>query len=351
MVQPWYATREQVKRALDSAETARNNAQIDRALTSASRSIEGQCHRKFYPYQQIRYFGFRPWQDGNSSWRLWLNENDLISVSSLVVGGTTISSADYFLEPINSGPPYTSIEMDLSSNAVFATGDTWQRTVVITGNWGYWAEQEEVGILVDYLDTDASDTATITWTKPEGIGVGSILKIDTEFLIVTEILFADTSQNTTGSLTASAAANTVGVASGAGFYIGETIRIDSEAMRVVDIQSNNLIVKRAWDGTVLAAHNSSADVYGKTAIQVDRAQLGSSLSQQHEPDDIVYRYIVPPLINDLCVAEAVVQLKTELHGYARGEGELATRPAVGGLRALREQVEIGFARRARVRTI
>ena len=154
--QPWYATREQVKRALDSAETARNNAQIDRAIAAASRSIESQMHRKFYPFDGTKYFGFRPWADGNSSWKLWLNENDLVSLSALAVGSDTI--ADYFLEPINSGPPYTSVEMDLSANSVFSSGETWQRAVAITGTWGYWEEQEEVGTLADALDAVASGT-------------------------------------------------------------------------------------------------------------------------------------------------------------------------------------------------
>ncbi len=45
----WYATREDVQRALDSKETARNGAQIDRALESASRSVEALCHRTFAP--------------------------------------------------------------------------------------------------------------------------------------------------------------------------------------------------------------------------------------------------------------------------------------------------------------
>ncbi|HKN43503.1 MAG TPA: hypothetical protein VJW23_06235, partial [Propionibacteriaceae bacterium] len=192
----------------------------------------------------------------------------------------------------------------------------------------------------------------ITWTDPADIGVGSIIKVDSERMIVTEMSFVDTTQNLGGSgLTASAAAVTVTVSDSTGFYVGEVIRIESERMLVVDIgTSTTIIVKRAWDGSVLAAHSAAVDIYGKTGVQLSRAQLGTTLAA-HTTSDVVYRYIVPPLVNDLCVAEAVVQLQTELHGYARGEGELATRPAAGGLRALREQVEIGFARRARVRTI
>jgi hypothetical protein len=351
MQQPWYCTREQVKRALDSAETARNNAQVDRAIAAASASIDTQMHRRFYPWDGTKYFGFRPWSDGNSSWRLWLNEHDLVSASTLLVGSDTIT--DYFLEPINSGPPYRSIEMDLSSNSVFASGETWQRAVAITGTFGYWDEQEAVGTLSDALDADATDTANITWTDPSRVGVGSILKVDSERLVVTEMTFVDSTQNTGGALAASAADVTVSVVSASGFYVGEVIRIDSERMLVVDTGTATLTVKRAWDGSVLATHSTSADIYGKTGIEVSRAQLGSSLAA-HTASDVVYRYVVPAGINDLCVAEAIVQLQGEQSAYARaggGAGESSLPTAGTGLRELRKLTVGEYGRKARTMAI
>src|SRR5690606_22447868 len=53
---PWYTTRETVKAALDYKETARNDAQVDRAIESASRAVEGLLHRRFYPETATRYF-------------------------------------------------------------------------------------------------------------------------------------------------------------------------------------------------------------------------------------------------------------------------------------------------------
>jgi hypothetical protein len=350
MQQPWYATREQVKRALDSAETARNNAQIDRAIAAASRSIDTQMHRRFYPWDGTKYFGFRPWVDGSSSWRLWLNDSDLVSVSTLAVGSSTISSGDFFLEPVNDGPPYRSIEMDLSSSPVFASGETWQRAVAITGTFGWWDEQEAVGELSDALDASASDTANITWTDPRNVGVGSILKVDSERLVVTEMSFVDSTQNTGGTLAASAADVTITVSNSDGFYVGETIRIDSERMLVVDTGTATLTVKRAWDGSVLATHSTSADIYGRTGIEVSRAQLGSSLAA-HTASDVVYRYVVPTGINDLCVAEALVQLQSEQSAYAQKEGTSVTRPAAAALRAIREEAVASYGRKARTMAI
>lgn len=348
MQQPWYATREQVKRALDSAETARNNAQVDRAIAAASRSIEQQCHRHFYPWDGTRYKGFRPWYDGSSSWRMWLGEDELVSLTTFAAGGDTISASDYFLEPANSGPPYTSIEIDLSSSATLSAGDTWQRSIALTGTFGYWDEQEQVGTLADNLDASLSDTCTVTWTDPADIGVGSILKVGDERMIISEVSFVDTTQNLGGSgLAAYAAGVTVTVPDSTGFYVGEIIRIEAERMLVVDIgTSTTIIVKRAWDGSVLAAHAAAVDVYGKTGITLSRAQLGSVLAA-HTTSDVVYRFVVPPGIDDLCVAESVVQLQAELGGYARAQGELSGQPAPGGLRALREQVRGQYGRKAR----
>jgi hypothetical protein len=117
----------------------------------------------------------------------------------------------------------------------------------------------------------------------------------------------------------------------------------------VDISSNDLIVKRAWDGSVLAAHSSSADVYGLTGIEIARAQLGSALAV-HTAADVVYRYVVPPLVNDLCIAEAMVQLQQEQSAYAKsggGSGESQFEPSGRGIAALRRQVTGTYGRKAR----
>ena len=132
----WFATREDVMRALDVKLTARNTRQIDRALESASRDVESLCHRTFAPTVATKSFD---WPNGQRArpWRLWLDANDLISVTTLTSGGTTIASSDYFLEPNQYGPPYSRLEIDLDSSAAFSSGDTHQRAIVVTGLWGY----------------------------------------------------------------------------------------------------------------------------------------------------------------------------------------------------------------------
>lgn len=347
-----YATREQVKSALDVKETARNNAQIDRALLSGARAIEGQLRRKFYPWTGTRYFDWPNTQRAQVG-RLWLDANELISVSALSAGGTTIASTDFFLEPVNAGPPYTYIDIDRASNAEWASNDdTPQRSIAITGVFGYSAEEETIGVLSGSLGSVETDTAPTTLTTAR-FGVGDIIRIDSERMIITERTMADSGQNLVNSPTASAASSTIAVTSGTGFGVDEVILIDAERMLIVDIAGNNLVVKRAWDGSVLAAHTATADVYALTGMEMARGQLGTTIAT-HSSSAVIYRHIPPPLINDLNVAEAIVSLQQEQSGYGRQSqrsGENAREPTGHALELLRAQAMQSYGRIARSRAI
>lgn len=350
MASVWYATRETVKSALDVKETARNNWQVDRAIESASRSVEGLTHRKFYPQLATRYFDW-PSPAYRTPWRLWLDGNELISVTTLVAGGTTIVAADYFLEP-NWGPPFTRLEIDLGSSAAFSSSTTAQQAIAITGLFGYSNDEEQVGDLTAELAASVSATASITWTTPR-IGVGDILRIDSERMIVTNKTFIDSTQNLQTSLTAAANNVTVAVTTGSAFAAEDVLLIDSERMLVVDVAGNNLTVKRAWDGSVLAAHTApSADIYVLRGVELDRAQLGTTLAVHASGADI-FRYIVPGLVRDLAVAEAIDTILQETSGYARtvGSGENQTEASGKGLRGLRDEVRTRYGRKARIRAV
>ncbi|HEV2778824.1 MAG TPA: hypothetical protein VGX25_05430 [Actinophytocola sp.] len=328
MASVWYATREDVKAALDSKETARNNAQIDRLIAASSRSIEEQLHRRFYPTVATRKF---PWPSDYSdvAWRLWLEGHELISVTSITADDTAITSSEYFLEPFNDGPPYTRVEIDRDTTAYFGHSANQQRDITIVGTFGYWDEQEAVGSLSANLNAGAASTASASWTTAD-IGVGDILKIDSERLIITKRTMVDSTQNLGGSgLTAAVNDVTVPVSNGAGFDYDEIILIDSERMLVVDIAGNNLTVKRQWDGSVLAAHSTNADIYALTGVELARGQLGTT-DAAHTSGTTIYRYVVPDLIKQLCIAETIVALLNESSGYGRviGSGD-AQREAAG----------------------
>ncbi|MEI5100300.1 LamG-like jellyroll fold domain-containing protein [Streptomyces sp. PmtG] len=352
-MRPSYATREEIKAELDVRETARSNARIDRVLDDASRAVEGLCHRPhFYPVTGTRFFDW-PNSQRAASWRLWLDDSELISVTTLSSGGTVIASTDYLLEPNRSGPPYNRLEIDLASAAAFGGGDTHQRDISITGLWGYRNDETSVGATAEALD--ASETALdVDAATSAAVGVGSLLRIDSERVIVTGRTNLDTGQTLgVGGLTNQNSAVAVPVGSGAAFTAGETILIDSERMRIDDIAGNALVVTRAWDGSTIAAHTAGAAVYAPRTLTVERGALGTTAST-HSTAASVLRWDPPGPVRQLCIAEALTSLLQGRSGYARtagtGEYERET-TARAGLKDLRERVYVSHGRKARVRSV
>lgn len=351
----WYATREDVMRALDSKLTARNAGQIDRALESASRDVEALCHRRFYPVQATRYFD---WPDSQyrPSWRLWLDDNELASLAALVSGGVTIPPTDYNLEPNRSGPPYNRIEIKLSSNSAFGGGDTHQRDIQATGLWaGAPVTETTVGATTEALD--ATETAIdVNGGAAAALGVGSILRVDSERMLVTGRAMADTGQNVGGSgLTAQANSVTLAVSDGTAFAVDEILLIESERMLIVDIAGSQLTVVRAWDGSVLAAHAAGVDIYASRTLTVRRGALGTTAAT-HSSGAPVIRWDPPGLVRDLVIAEAETRITNEQAGYARTRrtGTSSTNDQVKTARdlpALREQVYNAHGRKARTRSV
>lgn len=345
----WYCTREDVKKALDVKETARNDAQVDRAIEAATRTVDGLTHRRFWPHAGTRYFDW-PNPQGGRTWRLWLDDIEAVSIDALVAGGVTIPATDYLLEPVNSGPPYNRIEVDLSSSSAFAAGPTHQRAIAATGLWGGCpAAEAPAGALAEALD--ATETA-VDVTDCAAIGVGHIIRADSERMIVTGKQMLDTGQNLGGNLTASTADVTVPVSTGSAYAVDEVILVDSERMLIVDIAGNNLTVKRAWDGTVLAAHTLGADIYAPRTLVVTRGALGTSAGT-HDTAAALARHVVPGLVRNYALALALDTLLQERSGYARevGSGDNTQEATGRGLRALRDDVYAAHGRKARQRAV
>lgn len=323
----FYCTREEVQDAFDVREAADRSAQIDSAIASASDDIDGWLNRHKHglaPRTATRYF---PWpQLFTQSYRLWLDENEVISVSALSSGGTAIASSDYFLEPVNSGPPYTNIEIDLSSSASFQSGSTSQRAISVAGVWGINDDQRPAGALAEALD--ASETA-VDVTDGSLVGVGSVLLVDDERMLVTGRSALTTGQTLVSAMTASKADQTVDVADGTQLHAGETILIDDERMKVVSVSGNNATVRRAHDGSTLAVHSLGATIYAFRTLTVERGALGTTAAT-HLTAAALTAWDVPSLVRDLCRAEAIVRLEQEWSAYgARVYSDEAERDSSG----------------------
>jgi hypothetical protein len=351
----WFATREDVMRALDVKLTARNSAQIDRALESASRDVESLCHRTtFAPTTATKSFDY-PGSQYARPWILRLDANELISVTTLTSGGTTIAAADYFLEPNQYGSPFSRIEIDLDSSAAFSSGDTHQRAIVVTGLWGYRNDETSVGTLTAAVSTTTATTVSVDAAASALLGVGSVLRIDSERLLVTGRTMADTGQNVGGAgLTAQQNSVTLTVTDGTAFAVDEVLLVESERMLVVDIAGNNLTVIRAWDGSIIAAHAAGVDIYAPRTLTVTRGALGTTAAT-HTSGATVVRWDPPGLVRDLVIADAMNRVLQEQAGYARtsktSTGAKSVSVETLSLEALRTQTYNAHGRKGRMRGV
>lgn len=332
-----YTTRESVKRALDIKETARNNGQIDRAIEAASRSIELMLHRKFYPQKGTRYFDW-PAPGGGEPWRLWLGENEVLSVTTLTSGTVTIDASDFNLEPNTVGPPYDRIELKRDQSASFGESATPQRDVAVVGVFGYTNATRDGGELESAIAS--TSTTTVSVTDSGKVGVGDLILVESEYMLVTEKAYADTGLTLSAGATLSNADDTLTV-SGSTIQPNEVIRIGSERMLVVEGASTSLRVKRAWDGTALATHATSDAIYAPRSLTVTRGAVGTTAATHADATDVLV-HDVPGLIETLCIAEAMGILQMELSAGAK---------AAEGLQTLRDLVYATYGRKARVAVI
>lgn len=311
MVEVGYATREQVQTQLEILNTARAGSVIDGKLRAASRGIEGLCHRRFYPIKETRHYDW-PNHQYADSWQLYLGDNDLIDITTLTAGGVAIPITDYILRrhDNHTEPPYTYIEIDTSTSSVFQSGTTMQKAIAIDGTWGY--NDVDTSVITGMFNTSALSGDQVVYIRAYSgtwdIGTGNIIKCGTELMIVkSRAMSAVTGQATTTTLTASASDKTVGVTSGSTYAVGSVLLIGTERIRIDDIAGNNLIVTRAYDGSVLTTHAIGEAVYALQACTVQRGALGT-IAGGHTAGSYVYTYKCPSLVSELCVLETVALL-------------------------------------------
>ena len=351
-----YATVEQVKDAPDWSGLARSDNVIYQKLLTSSRSIENSLlgGRRFYPETRTIRLDW-PTHQYNPTWRLPLDEsNYIISVDSLTSGGDAITN--YFLRRWDDReePPYQFIEVDRSSNDVFQAGTTAQRSIVLTGLFGETdtATDTIAAACSGSLSSSATTGAFTAINNTLTVGVGSLLLIEDERLLVTGLRYADTTVNTTATIAATPADTAVGVTDGTVFAIGEVILLDAEKLLVEDIAGNTLVVRRAVEGTTLAGHSSDADVFAKRTMVLSRGELGSTAATHADTTEI-YVHEFPSLINELAIAETTVALAQSASSYARSIGLSGNaRETVGkGLEDLRYRVQCAYGGTARATAV
>jgi hypothetical protein len=345
---PWYCTREDVTDSLEIKYFPRAYPLIDRKIAGASRSVEGQLNiPRFAPTLMTVKFDW-PNNSYAPAWTLELDSNYIISLTECLAGGNDITSSCILRRGDDTDiPPFNRIEIDLSGSSGFSSGTTFQQAIHVTGLFGHSNDEETIGELAADLAATNGATAEITWNTPR-LGVGDILRIDNERVIVTERAWVDSGQTITGALTASKSNVAIPVSNGAAFAAGEVIIIDVERMLIIDVIGNNLSVERAAGGSVLATHLTSTPVYALTGVQLARGQLGTTIAAHTSGADI-QRWVTPAALREFSKAQAIVDLEQDTAAWARTVGSGATlRESSGkGLADAREQAMLVYGRKYR----
>lgn len=351
-----YTTRERVMRAADIRASAYRNEEIDLAIESASRAIDALCRRGddtrpgFAPWTGTITFDWPGAARGNTGdpFRLWLAPHSLTGNPTAAVSGGVTITADTYAWPAESGAPYPALAVDRSSSSILSPGSAaGQRSAAITGVW-CGCIPEERGYTTWTLGASATSSAgTLTVNAP--FGVGTILRIGTERLIVNDRSWSASGQ--TGSLTASMSDESLTVADGTAFFANEELILDAERVWVRDVVGNTLIVKRAASGSTLAAHTTAAIQWSRTAL-CERGALGTTAAT-HAQGDRVWFHKNPPLIEQLATAYALSQRADESAAYARtaGSGDSERQVSPKSVRELEDRVVARYGRQISHRAV
>lgn len=345
-------------RATDIKFTARMTDAVDRAIESGSESVDSLCHRRFYNIDTTKRWDWPNFQRAYP-WRLWFDESEIadvtVNVPVVTTGGVVIPAANIFWGPWNYSPPYTYLELNRATSASFGYSSTPQRDISIQASFGYWLKTQAAGTITSTITT--STATTINVTNSNLPGVGDVITIDSERMLVQDRSMVTTGQTQvgTGCSTASAADDLLQVADGTQFYINETLLLDNERMLIVDIAGNNLVVNRAWDGTTLSTH-TGATIYAGRQLTVTRGDFGTAATTHNNAAAVLVN-VPPPQVRDLVLAEATVQTLEETGGYTGSHG--AGPGQVKGIGASlaselgisRDKVQNRFGRKARHRVV
>lgn len=352
---PVYTTRERVMRAADVAASAYRANEIDLAIQAGARRIDSLCNRGdsvrpgFAPWTGTIVFDWPNVSRGNvgNSFRLWLAPHAIASIDTMISGGQAVTSQAYGW-PVDAGAPYPAIALDRTGAYALEPGSgAGQRSASITGVWSGAPNKERTSTTWLLGSSPNASQGSMTINAP--FGVGQILRIDSERMIVNDRTWSASGQ--TGTLAASMSAETLAVADGTAFYADEELILDSERIWIRDIVGNNLIVKRAVSGSVLAAHSGVAIQWSRTAI-VERGVLGTTAAA-HTSGARVYFAKSPALIEQLNVAYALDQRAQETSGYARTVGSQESEKEYGarGVKELEKAVAAAYGRQVRHRAI
>lgn len=293
----------------DSDENGSDPAILIKHIRAASQVILREIG-KFIPITQALRL------DGNGKDRLFVPP--LLTVISIVNDDDTLVTTDYLLRPNGRmwpDGPYTHIDVDPEATNL----STWYQekdSVVINGRWGLYEKSEDLGI--NTANLQSVNDVSLQVANGSKVSPGMVCLIGSEQELVTGF-GSVTASVTTLSEALDLVEEEIDVANGTLVFTGEIIRCGFEQMKILDINSNTLYVKRGWNGTKKATHSTSGAVDVYRTFTVERAVNGTTAASHAIGSDI-FRYLVPEDVRILCVEIATLMRKKALGGFAGKSG-------------------------------
>jgi len=341
-----YTTVERVMRAADIKSTAYATNEILDAILSASESVDrlvrlgDETRPGFAPWVGAITFDW-PVANNSRGYRFNLNQFRLNELTSLVSGGDSMTGQT--LPWPSYGPPFSAIEIDQAgSDSLDYRSGVGQRSLVVSGTWGVLGSTSERSTWTLGASVSAS-AGTLLLNAP--IGVGSIVSLGSERVIVSARSWVSSGQTSSGALAAAVNVQSVSVSDGSAFLAGEEVIVDSERMLIREIVGNTLNVQRATSGTTLAAHLAGATVYWARSCEVERGALGTT-ADSHTSGSALGIYRAPDLAEQLTIAYALDRRAQESAGYARtiGQGESERQVSGRGIAELEKRIVAAYGR-------
>lgn len=339
-----YCTRESVQAMLQSADNPRRNQRIDHAILQASRDLEGLVHRRFYPWTGTRLF------DQPDGPILFLDDWEIATSSDLTIvsGDDEMASTDFILRP-HSGPPYLWIEQNNAGRIGWQSGQTWQNAISITGTFHHPVRRTAAGATTDQLTSGAG---VFTLGPSASIGVGSLLLLGTERMLVTEKSYTITGAELAADVPAGKGATVLTLDTPDAVEPGEQLMIGGERMIAEVVSGTTVVVTRGAAGGVLAAHTSGDAVLAPRQAQLHRGILGTTAAA-HDAGTQIYLLQAPSLVQEAVTALAVTAVEQGSSAYARVVGSTDNQREAGGrgAAALLERVYARYGRKVRTRAV
>ena len=167
-----------------------DDAVIGDLLEGASRYIDEQTARHFFPVVETRYYSV-PNNSGDDR-RLWLDD-DLLEIIAITNGdSSSVAASSYNLEPRNYSPRFAIRLKDSSSVGWEADGDgNLEYVIAVNAIWGYHNEYaRRAWVTGSTLNEGGQLTASdLTWTMTSvsAFAISQIVRIENELAIISSV--------------------------------------------------------------------------------------------------------------------------------------------------------------------